>query len=280
MLLQANNRTLDLHQVQIMGILNVTPDSFSDSGQFYDFDRAFRHVEAMLNAGASIIDIGGESTRPGAADVSVEEEIARVVPLVEAVRTRFDCWISVDTSKAQVMREAAKVGMDLINDVRALQAPEALQSAVDLNLPVCIMHMQGQPRTMQQNPHYDNVVREVCDYLNQRAQDCMAAGIRRENLILDPGFGFGKTTEHNYQLLQQLDTLCALGYPVLAGLSRKSMIGNVLHNDITDRDLGSAVASLLCAMKGARILRVHNVKAMAQALTIWQATQDPARAKS
>lgn len=279
MLLQANSRTLDLSQVQIMGILNVTPDSFSDSGRFYDFDRAFRHVEEMLSAGASIIDIGGESTRPGAAEVSLDEELARVIPLVEAVRARFDCWISVDTSKAEVMREAAKVGMDIINDVRALQEPEALQSAVVLDLPVCIMHMQGQPRTMQHNPHYDDVVCEVTQYLAQRAQVCTEAGIRRENIILDPGFGFGKTTEHNYQLLQQLDTLCAVGYPVLAGLSRKSMIGNILHNDVNDRDLGTAVASLLCAMKGAQILRVHNVKAMAQALKIWQVAQDPALAK-
>ncbi|MBV7387898.1 dihydropteroate synthase [Pasteurellaceae bacterium TAE3-ERU1] len=279
MLLQANNRTLDLNRVQIMGILNVTPDSFSDSGQFYDFDRAFRHVETMLSEGASIIDIGGESTRPGAAEVSVDEELARVIPLVEAVRARFDCWISVDTSKGEVMREAAAVGMDLINDVRALQEPGALQSAVALDLPVCIMHMQGQPRTMQQNPHYDDVTREVTDYLNARAQACIDTGIRKENIILDPGFGFGKTTEHNYQLLQQLDTLCAVGYPVLAGLSRKSMIGNVLHNDVGDRDLGTAVASLLCAMKGAQIVRVHNVKAMAQALTIWQVAQYPALAK-
>ncbi|MBE2894309.1 dihydropteroate synthase [Spirabiliibacterium falconis] len=279
MLLSANNRTLDLSQVQIMGILNVTPDSFSDSGQFLRLDDALYHAEAMLTQGASIIDIGGESTRPGAADVSVDEELARVIPLVEAVRSRFDCWISVDTSKAQVMREAAKAGMDIINDVRALQEDGALQSAVALDLPVCLMHMQGQPRTMQQCPHYDDVVQEVCEYLAQRAQICINAGVRAEHIILDPGFGFGKTTEHNYQLLQQLDKLCKLGYPILAGLSRKSMIGNVLKNDVDDRDLGSAVATLLTVMKGARILRVHNVKAMAQALKIWQVTQNPALVK-
>lgn len=268
------NRTLDLSTPKIMGILNATPDSFSDSGQFYQLDNALYHVEKMLADGAEIIDIGGESTRPMAAEVSVDEELQRVVPLVEAVRTRFDCWISVDTSKAQVMREAANVGMDLINDIRALSEEGSLQAAAELALPVCIMHMQGQPRTMQHNPQYADVVQEVLDWLRLRAQACVAAGIQPANLILDPGFGFGKSVEHNYQLLQQLARFCELGYPVLAGVSRKSMIGQVLDKPVDQRMVGSVTATLLAAMNGATILRVHDVAAMSDALKIWQAMQN------
>ncbi|SMB90017.1 dihydropteroate synthase [Pasteurella testudinis DSM 23072] len=267
------NRTLDLSTPKIMGILNFTPDSFSDSGQFYQLDKALYHVEQMLNDGAEIIDIGGESTRPLAAEVSLEQELQRVVPLVEAVRQRFDCWISVDTSKAQVMREAAKVGMDLINDIRALQEENALQSAVELDLPVCIMHMQGQPRTMQHNPHYQDVVAEVLAFLQQRAAACIAAGIKPQHVILDPGFGFGKSMQHNYQLLQQLHRFCDHGYPVLAGLSRKSMIGQLLDKPVEQRLVGSVTATLLAAINGATILRVHDVAATADALKVWQATK-------
>mgnify|MGYP003087250400 FL=1 len=179
MKLTANNKTLDLSTPKIMGILNFTPDSFSDSGKFFQLDKAFFQVETMLNQGASIIDIGGESTRPMAEEVTLEQELERVVPLVEAVRKRFDCWISVDSSKAQVMQEAAKVGMDLINDIRALQEPDALQTAVRLALPVCIMHMQGQPRTMQLNPHYDNVVADVLKFMQQRTEQCLVSGIKK-----------------------------------------------------------------------------------------------------
>lgn len=268
------NRTLDLSTPQIMGILNVTPDSFSDSGKFYQLDNALFHAEQMLADGATIIDIGGESTRPMAAEVSLEEELNRVVPLVEAVRRRFDCWISVDTSKAQVMREAAKVGMNLINDIRSLSEENALQTAVELDMPVCIMHMQGQPRTMQHNPHYQDVVQEVLDYLLQRAQECISAGIKPAHLILDPGFGFGKSVQHNYQLLQQLNRFCQHGYPVLAGLSRKSMIGQVLDKTVEQRMVGSVAATLLAAINGATILRVHDVAAMSDALKIWQAMQN------
>ncbi|MGR6980927.1 dihydropteroate synthase [Testudinibacter sp. P27/CKL/0425] len=268
------NRTLDLSTPKIMGILNATPDSFSDSGQFYQLDNALYHVEKMLADGAEIIDIGGESTRPMAAEVSLDEELQRVVPLVEAVRARFDCWISVDTSKAQVMREAANVGMDLINDIRALSEEGALQAAAELALPVCIMHMQGQPRTMQHNPQYADVVQEVLDWLRLRAQACVAAGIQPTNLILDLGFGFGKSVEHNYQLLQQLARFCELGYPVLAGVSRKSMIGQVLDKPVDQRMVGSVTVTLLAAMNGATILRVHDVAAMSDALKIWQAMQN------
>ena len=273
MKLYANNKCLDLSFPQIMGILNFTPDSFSDSGQFFSLDKALFQVEKMLKEGATIIDIGGESTRPMADEVSEAEELQRVIPLVEAVRKRFDCWISVDTSKAIVMQEAAKVGMDLINDIRALREPGALEIAGQLNLPTCIMHMQGQPRTMQANPHYDDVVQDVYQFLNDRTQACLAAGIAKENIIWDMGFGFGKTVQHNYKLLQQLSHFCERGYPVLAGLSRKSMIGAVLDKPVTERVVGSVAGALIAAQNGATILRVHDVAATADALKVWQATQ-------
>ncbi len=273
MKLYANNKVLDLSVPRIMGILNFTPDSFSDSGQFYQLDKALIHVEKMLNAGADIIDIGGESTRPNAEEVSVEQELERVVPLVDAVRRRFDCWISVDTSKPQVMAESATVGMDLINDIRALQEPQALETAVKLGLPVCLMHMQGQPRTMQNNPQYQNVVEEVLQFLQKRTALCIQAGIKAENIIWDVGFGFGKSVQHNYKLLQQLSRFTAQGYPVLAGLSRKSMIGAVLDKSVEQRVVGSAAGALIAAMNGATILRVHDVDATADALKVWQATQ-------
>ena len=274
MKLTANNKTLDLSTPKIMGILNFTPDSFSDSGKFFQLDKALFQVERMLNQGASIIDIGGESTRPMAEEVTLEQELERVVPLVEAVRKRFDCWISVDSSKAQVMQEAAKVGMDLINDIRALQESDALQTAVRLALPVCIMHMQGQPRTMQLNPHYDDVVADVLKFMQQRTEQCLASGIKKENLIWDPGFGFGKSVQHNYGLLQQFSVFCEQGYPVLAGISRKSMIGAVLDKPVEQRTVGSVAAALIAAVNGASILRVHDVGETADALKIWLATQN------
>lgn len=274
MKLYANNKCLDLSVPQIMGILNFTPDSFSDSGQFFSLDKALFQVEKMLEEGATIIDIGGESTRPNADEVSEQEELYRVVPVVEAVRSRFDCWISVDSSKAIVMREAASVGMDLINDIRALQEPNALETAVKLALPVCIMHMQGQPRTMQVNPYYENVVQDVLDFLQKRTNECLSAGIKKENLIWDMGFGFGKSVQHNYQLLQNLNEFCQNGYPVLAGLSRKSMIGAVLDKPVNQRVIGSVAGALIAAQKGAKILRVHDVAATSDMLKIWQATEN------
>ena len=272
MKLYANNKVLDLNIPQIMGILNFTPDSFSDSGQFYQLDKALIQIEKMLQAGASIIDIGGESTRPNADEVTLEQELERVVPLVEAVRKRFDCWISVDTSKAQVMVESAKVGMDLINDIRALQEPQALETALGLGLPVCLMHMQGQPRTMQANPYYDDVVGEVLEFLQKRTALCLKEGMKPENIIWDVGFGFGKTVQHNYKLLQQLARFAAEGFPLLAGLSRKSMIGAVLDKTVEQRVMGSAAGALIAAMNGATILRVHDVEQTADVLKIWQAT--------
>jgi len=263
MKLYANNKCLDLSFPQIMGILNFTPDSFSDSGQFFSLDKALFQVEKMLKEGATIID----------KEVPETEELQRVIPLVEAVQKRFDCWISVDTSKAIVMQEAAKVGMDLINDIRALREPGALEIAGQLNLPTCIMHMQGQPRTMQTNPHYDDVVQDVYQFLEARTKACLDAGIAKKNIIWDMGFGFGKTVQHNYKLLQQLAHFCESGYPILAGLSRKSMIGAVLDKPVTERVVGSVAGALIAAQNGATILRVHDVAATADALKVWQATQ-------
>ena len=222
--LTANHKTLTLDRPHVMGILNVTPDSFSDGGKYNSLDNALAQAQKMIDAGVSIIDIGGESTRPGAPDVTLEEELERVIPAIKAIRARHDVWISIDTSKAEVMRQAVAAGADLINDVRALQEPGALEVAAEAGVPICLMHMQGQPRTMQSNPTYDDLLQDVSDFLQERIAACEAAGISKDKLILDPGFGFGKTLEHNYQLLAHLDKFHTLGLPLLAGMSRKSMI--------------------------------------------------------
>lgn len=269
-----SDRLLDLSRPQIMGILNFTPDSFSDSGQFFSLDKALRQVEKMLTEGASIIDIGGESTRPNAEPVSLEQELERVVPLVEAVHQRFDCFISVDTSKAVVMQEAAQAGADIINDIRALQEPNALETAARLKLPVCLMHMQGSPQTMQQQPAYDDVVEEVADFLNQRIFACLNHGIEKSHILLDVGFGFGKTVQHNYQLLKHLKVFAQSGYPILAGLSRKSMIGHILNKPVEQRIIGSVAGALIAIQNGANIIRVHDVGETADMLKIWQAMQE------
>ena len=271
---QGSDRLLDLTSPKIMGILNFTPDSFSDSGKFFTLDKALFQVEKMLNDGADIIDIGGESTRSNAEIVTLEQELERVVPLVEAVRKRFDCLISVDSSKAEVFRQSALVGADILNDIRALQEPNALETAVELGLPVCLMHMQGTPQNMQQNPEYDDVVEEVADFLNQRIFACTMAGIPKEHIILDVGFGFGKTVQHNYQLLKHLNAFVASGYPVLAGLSRKSMIGNVINKPVDQRVAGSVAGALLAVQNGAKIVRVHDVAETADALKVWQAMNE------
>lgn len=271
---QQSDRLLDLSRPQIMGILNFTPDSFSDSGRFFTLDKALFQVEKMLNEGAEIIDIGGESTRPNAQIISLDEELNRVVPLVEAVRKRFDCLISVDSSKAEVFRQSAQAGADMLNDIRALQEPNALETAAELGLPVCLMHMQGTPQTMQQQPEYDDVLEEVGDFLNQRIFACLTAGIAKEHIILDVGFGFGKTVQHNYQLLKHLNLFVQSGYPVLAGLSRKSMIGAVLDKPVDQRVIGSVAGALLAVQHGAKIVRVHDVAETADALKIWQAMRE------
>ncbi len=274
MKLSCGNRTLDLGTAHVMGILNVTPDSFSDGGQFNQLDKAIAHAESMVAEGATILDVGGESTRPGAAAVSVAEELGRVVPVVEHIAARLDVAISVDTSTAEVIIESAKAGAHLINDVRALRREGALKAAAETRLPVCLMHMQGEPDTMQKNPRYDDVVQDVRNFLRERIAAAQAAGISSEQILLDPGFGFGKTRIHNYTLLNRLEQIAALGYPLLTGLSRKRMIADVLNasGDATERDDASAAAATVCAMKGARIIRAHNVKKTWEALQVVNAT--------
>ena len=268
------NRRLDLSRTKLMGILNVTPDSFSDGGQFIGQAAALRQVQQMLANGADIIDIGGESTRPGAKDVSLDDELARVIPVIHSIRQLYpDLPISVDTSKARVMAEAIAVGADIINDVRALQEPEALEVAVAAKVPVCLMHMQGQPRSMQHQPSYQQVVLEVLAFLQQRAEVCIAAGIARQQIIFDPGFGFGKSLAHNYELLNAMSQFVETGYPVLAGMSRKSMIGQLLNRDVAERLAGSIACATIAVMKGAQIIRVHDIKETADAIKIAQATK-------
>ncbi|MCL1074206.1 dihydropteroate synthase [Shewanella dokdonensis] len=256
-----------------MGILNVTPDSFSDGGQYRAFAAACRHADEMIAAGAHFIDIGGESTRPGAADVSVAEELQRVVPMVEYIAANSDVWISVDTSKPEVMAASVAAGAHLINDIRSLTEPGALETAVELQVPVCIMHMQGQPRTMQAAPQYQNLLAEVSDYFAQQIARCTDAGLARERLLLDPGFGFGKTLEHNYRLLAHLQDFAKFELPLLIGLSRKSMIGNLLQRPVSERLAGSLSGALLAAMQGAHIIRVHDVPETLDVLQVLAATQ-------
>lgn len=257
--LPCGSRFLDLTRPQVMGILNVTPDSFSDGGRYGQRDAALRHAEAMLRAGATLIDVGGESTRPGARAVSPVEELERVAPIVEAIAAELDVIISVDTSTPAVMRETARLGAGLINDVRSLQRDGALDAAADTGLPVCLMHMRGEPSTMQQDPQYADVVVEVRDFLLERMAACAAAGIVAERIILDPGFGFAKTLAHNLSLFKHLKTLHALGRPLLVGASRKSMIGKVLGHEVGERLYGSLALAALAVSKGAHILRVHDV---------------------
>ena len=268
MIIQANNKTLDLSRPHVMGILNVTPDSFSDGGRFLALDNALTQAKRMIEAGVSIIDIGGESTRPGAPDVELEEELQRVIPVIEAIRSEHDVWLSIDTSKPEVMKQAASAGVDIINDVRALQEPGALEVAASLGLPICIMHMQGQPRTMQDNPHYDNLLEDVGVFLQQRIEQCESVGIKRKQLILDPGFGFGKTLQHNYQMLANLDTFHQFGLPILAGMSRKSMLFKVLEKSPSECVAASISCATIAAFKGAQIIRVHDFEETLDAMKI------------
>lgn len=257
--LPCGSRSLDLSRPQVMGILNVTPDSFSDGGRFNRRDAALRHAEAMVRAGATLIDIGGESTRPGAPPVSEVEELERVCPAVEAIARELDVVISVDTSTAAVMRESARLGAGLINDVRSLQRPGALQAAAASGLPVCLMHMRGEPGSMQDDPQYPDIHAEVRDFLVERMAVCEHAGIARERILLDPGFGFAKTLEHNLRLFRHLERLHVLGRPLLVGVSRKSMIGKVLDKPVDGRLSGSLALAALAVAKGAQIIRVHDV---------------------
>jgi len=278
--LKCGSKVLDLSCPAVMGILNVTPDSFSDAGRLYtsgqlDQSKTLQAVEAMLADGADVIDIGGESTRPGATPVSIQQELDRVIPALQAVKVRFDCLVSIDTSSPQVIKAAADAGANIINDVRALQRNGALLAAADTQLPVCLMHMQNQPSSMQNRPDYSDVVAEVLGFLEQRQQDCLAAGIAADQILLDPGFGFGKTLDHNLSLFNSLDQLAARGQPLLVGVSRKSMIGELLGSPVDERLMGSVTMAVLAAQKinavqGALILRVHDVKETVQALKVWQ----------
>jgi dihydropteroate synthase len=263
-------RIFDLARPLVMGVVNVTPDSFSDGGRFFDFEQAVAHGAQLIAEGADLLDIGGESTRPGAAAVDVDEELARVIPLVRALRDR-GVPISVDTSKPEVMRVALAEGASVVNDVRALQSPGALEAVAATDCGVVLMHMQGEPGTMQLAPRYDDVVREVAGFLRARRDALAAAGVARERIALDPGFGFGKTVAHNFALLARLHELTALGQPLLVGLSRKSMLGHVTGRAVDARVHASVAAAVLAAERGARIVRVHDVAATRDALAVWQA---------
>ena len=265
-------RILHLDSPVVMGILNVTPDSFSDGGSYCQLDSAVKQAHTLLNQGAKIIDIGGESTRPGAPDVSLEDELERVIPLVKALRASSDCIISIDTSKSEVMRQAIIAGADIINDVRALQEPGAVEVLAQYpEVAICLMHMQGQPRTMQSNPHYDDLFADINEFFAERLAACEQAGIQQQRIILDPGFGFGKTLAHNYEILNKFDVFNQFKLPVLAGLSRKSMIGNLLNRDTHERLAGSLAGALIAAQNGAKIIRVHDVQETVDMLSVWQA---------
>jgi dihydropteroate synthase len=267
-------RELDMSRCHVMGVLNVTPDSFSDGGQFNRPDAALARARQMIADGATFIDIGGESTRPGATPVSVREELDRVCPVVEAAAREFDAVISVDTSAPEVMTETAKLGAGLINDVRALQREGAPEAVARAGIPVCIMHIQGEPDTMQDRPEYRNVRREVSAFLTERMRVAELAGIRPENILLDPGFGFGKSLEHNLQLLAFLEQMHILGHPLLVGVSRKSMLGQITGREVNERLPASLAAATIAAMKGASIIRVHDVRETVDAVRVVAAVKE------
>jgi len=261
------SRTLTLDKPRVMGILNVTPDSFSDGGRYAIPDAALRHAEQMLAEGADLIDVGGESTRPGAVPVSAQQELDRVIPVVEAITARLDTIVSIDTSKPAVMQAAAAAGVGLINDIRALREPDAMAVAAELELPVCLMHMQGAPATMQASPHYVQIVDEVMAFLKERTQAAVEAGIAVSQILWDPGFGFGKDFTHNMNLLKGLSALTRQA-PVLIGLSRKRMIAELLGDSSIDRTQASVMAAMLCVQKGARIIRTHDVEPTVHSLAV------------
>lgn len=267
--LQCGARKLDLTRPVLMGVLNVTPDSFSDGGRYLSCDAALMQARRFYAEGAGMIDVGAESTRPGAAVVSAQEELDRTLPVVEAIANELDVIISVDTSTPEVIREAAARGAGFINDVRALRRPGALDSAAATGLPVCLMHMQGDPASMQQRPHYADIVGEVDVFFAERMAACVAAGIGPDKIVLDPGFGFGKTLDHNLELLDRLKHFAAFGRPLLAGLSRKSMLGTLLGGaSVNQRLHASTAAAVIAVMNGARIVRVHDVGATRDALVV------------
>ena len=260
-------------QPQIMGILNVTPDSFYDGGRYSTLEKQLTHARKMLEEGATIIDVGGESTRPGAEEVSAQEECDRVLPLIESLRQESDCLISIDSRKTLVMQAALQAGANFVNDVNALLDDQAIALVSKAKVPVCLMHAKGSPKTMQKTPFYENVVEEVGQYLLSRAKTCEQSGILPENIILDPGFGFGKTLQHNLQLLKHLEKITALNYPVLIGVSRKSMFGQILGEDLDARLIGSIAASVMALQKGATIIRAHDVAKTLEAVKIFDAIE-------
>ncbi len=267
-------RVLDMSRCHVMGVLNVTPDSFSDGGQFNSPAAAMARARQMVADGAAFIDVGGESTRPGASPVSVQEEMDRVCPVVEAIAKELDVVVSVDTSAPEVMAETARLGAGLINDVRALQRDGAPEAAAKAGIPACIMHIQGEPDTMQDRPHYRNVRRDVSSFLTERMRIAEQAGMRPESIILDPGFGFGKTLEHNLQLLACLEQLHVLGHPLLVGMSRKSMLGAITGREVTERLPASLAAATIAAMKGVSIVRVHDVRETVDAVKVVTAMKE------
>ena len=266
--LDCSGQKVTLDRPRIMGILNVTPDSFSDGGQWFGKSEAIQHALDMQDAGADIIDIGGESTRPGAEAVPLQQELDRVIPVIEAIVPQLSVPVSIDTSKPEVMHEAVRAGAGMINDVYALRQDGALQAAADLAVPVCLMHMLGDPRVMQHNPVYDDVSAEVKGFLLERVKQCELAGIPAQNIVLDPGFGFGKTLQQNLDLFHGLSELVASGYPILVGVSRKAMIGQLTGREMPDRVLGSVTAAVLAVLQGASIVRVHDVAETQDALNI------------
>lgn len=270
--LDCNGRSLTLDRPRVVGIINVTPDSFSDGGQFATVDAAVEHGLRLAEEGADMLDVGGESTRPGAADVPVEDELKRVIPVIEQLVARTSLPIAVDTSKPEIMRAAVAAGAGMINDVYALRREGAMDAAAELRVPICLMHMQGEPRSMQDEPHYDDVVGEVHRFLMDRLFACELAGIERRKVMVDPGFGFGKNLEHNLQLLRKLQRFADLGSGVYAGLSRKSMIGTLTgRKQPAERAAGSAAAALIAVQRGARMVRVHDVAPTVDALKVWHA---------
>jgi len=271
--LRCADKRLDLSAPVVMGVVNVTPDSFSDGGRFYDAGAAIEHGVRLAEEGAAILDVGGESTRPGAADVSAEEELRRVIPVIERLRAQTQAVVSIDTSKPEVMRTAAAAGAGLINDVRALREPGALEAVAATDCAVCLMHMQGEPRTMQKAPSYGDVVSEVKAFLVERAHRARAAGLGEGRLAIDPGFGFGKTLEHNLQLLRQLRELEVPGLPMAVGLSRKSMVGKLTGRPEGQRVYGSVALAVIAAQNGASIIRAHDVAATVDALRTWSAVE-------
>ncbi|WP_317930193.1 dihydropteroate synthase [Halioxenophilus sp. WMMB6] len=279
-ILTCGDLSLSLLTPKVMGVLNVTPDSFSDGGSYHkssgelDLKLVLQRVQIMLDEGAEIIDVGGESTRPGAAQVGIEEELKRVVPVVAAIRKQFDVVVSVDTSSPAVIRQAADHGAGLINDVRALMVDGALNAAVDSRLPVCLMHMQGQPQSMQSSPSYSDIVAEVYDFLSQRLAACTAAGIDRQQILLDPGFGFGKSRAHNLTLVNELHRFTTLECPLLVGFSRKSTVGEILNKPVNERVYGSLALAYEALRQGAKILRVHDVAATVDIVKIHNALED------